>query len=140
MPYRGATSARLASVRLRGFKQGDDTYYLTLANVEEWQTGSNTITAYVSKKGSVATVGYAIATEQFTIDIVPTMPDMGNHTSPDNTPLTRQQDGSHQGTINLTMTGLWRIHLTVRDAGGNIVAGGDDLSDGYSSLYWEVTI
>jgi hypothetical protein len=38
------------------------------------------------------------------------------------------------------MTGLWRIHLTVRDAQGNVVAGGDDQSDGYSSLYWDVTI
>ncbi len=49
-------------------------------------------------------------------------------------------DGSHRGTINLTMTGLWRIHLTVKDAEGNVVAGGDDLSDGYSSLFWDVTI
>jgi hypothetical protein len=38
------------------------------------------------------------------------------------------------------MTGLWRIHLTVKDAQGNIVAGGDELANGFSSLYWEVTI
>ena len=68
------------------------------------------------------------------------MPDMGNHTSPDNSPLTRQQGGLYQGTVNLTMTGLWRIHLTVRDSQGSVVAGGDDLSDGYSSLYWDVTL
>jgi hypothetical protein len=64
------------------------------------------------------------------------MPDMGNHTSPDNTALVKQTDGSYQGTINLTMTGLWRIHLTVRKADGDIVAGGGELS----SLYWDVTI
>ena len=74
------------------------------------------------------------------MDIDPRMPDMGNHTSPNNTPLVKQADGSYLGTINLTMTGLWRIHLTVRDAQGNVVAGGDDQSDGYSSLYWDVTI
>ena len=74
------------------------------------------------------------------MEIDPRMPDMGNHTSPDNTPLVKQQDGSYQGTINLTMTGLWRIHLTVKDAKGNVVAGGDNLSDGFSSLYWDVTI
>lgn len=68
------------------------------------------------------------------------MPDMGNHTSPDNVALTHQTDGSYQGAINLTMTGRWRIHLTIRDGEGNVVAGGDDLADGYSSLYWEVTI
>lgn len=125
---------------LKSFKVGDDTYYLSLVNPTEWQTGTNTIKAYISKKGSTSTVPYGLATETFTIDIDPRMPDMGGHTSPDNTPLTRQSDDSYQGIINLTMTGLWRIHLTVRDAEGNIVAGGDNLKDGRSSLFWDVTI
>lgn len=125
---------------LQSFKKDNDTYYLTLVDPSGWQTGSNTIKAYVSKKSSTGLTTYTLASEPFTIDIDPRMPDMGHHTSPDNTPLTRQQDGSYAGTINLTMTGLWRIHLTVRDASGNIVAGGDDLKDGYSSLYWDVTI
>lgn len=125
---------------LKSFKVGDETFVLSLVNPTAWQTGSNSITAYVSKKSNPMTLPYALATEQLTIDIDPRMPDMGHHTSPDNTPLTRQADGSYQGTINLTMTGLWRIHLTVKDRQGNIVAGGDDLSDGYSSLYWDVTI
>ena len=98
------------------------------------------IQAYVSKKSEKATNPYQVATETFTVDIDPRMPDMGNHTSPNNTSLVKQADGSYLGTINLTMTGLWRIHLTVRDAQGNVVAGGDDQSDGYSSLYWDVTI
>ena len=125
---------------LKNFKWNDQTYFLSLVNPTDWKTGKNTITAYVSQKGNPITTPYALAEEQFTIEIDPRMPDMGNHTSPDNTPLTRQVDGSYQGNINLTMTGLWRIHLTVRDAQGNIVAGGDELSDGYSSLYWDVTI
>lgn len=121
---------------LKSFKVGDDTYFLSLANPNEWQTGANSIRAYVSKKSAPITQPYALATELFTIDIDPRMPDMGNHTSPDNTSLTRQPDGSYLGTINLTMTGLWRIHLTVKDQQGNIVAGGEELS----SLYWDVTI
>jgi hypothetical protein len=68
------------------------------------------------------------------------MPDMGDHSSPGNTPLTLQADQSYQGNINLTMTGLWRIHLTIKDTNGNVVAGGDNLSNGYSSLYFDVTI
>jgi hypothetical protein len=68
------------------------------------------------------------------------MPDMGNHTSPNNEALTLQSDGAYRGTVNLTMTGLWRIHLTVRDAAGNVVGGGDDLDNGLSSLYWDVTL
>ena len=125
---------------LKSFKTGDDTYYLSVVTPTDWQTGKNTITAYVSKKNTPATTPYGPAQEQFTIDIDPRMPDMGNHTSPDNVALTKQADGSYQGTVNLTMTGRWRIHLAVKDAQGNVVAGGDDLTDGYSSLYWEVTI
>ena len=125
---------------LKSFKVDNDTYYLTLVNPTDLQTGKNTITAYVSKKNTPATTPYGLAEEQFTIEIDPRMPDMGNHTSPDNAALTRQADGSYQGTVNLTMTGRWRIHLAIKDAKGNIVAGGNDLADGYSSLYWEVTI
>ena len=121
---------------LKSFKVGDATYYLSLVNPLDFKTGTNTITAYVSKKSEKATVPYTLASETFTIDIDPRMPDMGNHTSPDNTPLVKQGDGSYTGTINLTMTGLWRIHLTVKDAQGNIVAGGEELS----TLYWDVTI
>ena len=125
---------------LKSFKVGNDTYYLSLVNPTDWITGKNVITAYVSKKNTPATTPYSLAQEQFTVEIDPRMPDMGNHSSPGNTPLTRQTDGSYQGHVNLTMTGRWRIHLTIRDAAGNVVAGGDDLADGYSSLYWEVTI
>ena len=127
-------------VWLKSFKVDSDTYYLSLVNPADWQTGSNTIQAYVSKKNTPATTPYGLAEEQFTIDIDPRMPDMGNHTSPDNQGLTLQDDGSYEGLVNLTMTGLWRIHLTVKDAEGNVVAGGDDLKDGYSSLFFDVTL
>ena len=125
---------------LKNFKVGDQTYFLSLVNPTDWKTGKNTIAAYVSKKSNPITTPYALAKEQFTIEIDPRMPDMGNHTSPDNTPLTLKSNGSYQGTVNLTMTGRWRIHLTVKDAQGNVVAGGDELSDGFSSLFWDVTI
>ena len=122
---------------LKSFKVGDDNYFLSLVNPSDWKTGTNTIKAYISKKSDPITTPYALATETFTVEIDPRMPDMGNHTSPDNTPLVKQQDGSYQGTINLTMTGLWRIHLTVKDAKGNVVAGGEEE---LSSLYWDVTL
>ena len=125
---------------LKNFKVCDQTYFLSLVNPTDLKTGTNTITAYVSQKSNPITTPYALAEEQFTIEIDPRMPDMGNHSSPNNVALTRQSDGSYQGSINLTMTGRWRIHLTVKDAQGNVVAGGDDLSDGFSSLFWEVTI
>jgi hypothetical protein len=125
---------------LKNFKIGDDTYFLSLVNPSDWQTGTNTIQAYISKKSNPITTPYALATETFTVEIDPRMPDMGNHTSPDNVALTKQKDGSYKGAINLTMTGLWRIHLTVKNSKGEVVAGGDKLKDGFSSLYWDVTL
>ncbi|MBO7113395.1 MAG: FixH family protein [Bacteroidaceae bacterium] len=125
---------------VKTFKIGDDTYYISIVTPTDFKTGANTLKAYISKKSNPATTPYAFATESFKVDIDPRMPDMGNHTSPGNTQLTKQADGSYQGTVNLTMTGLWRIHLTVKDLQDNVVAGGDELSDGFSSLYWEVTI
>ena len=123
-------------VWLKSFKVGDDTFFLSLVNPTDWKTGTNNIKAYVSKKSNPITTPYALATETFTVDIDPRMPDMGNHTSPNNTPLVKQEDGSYQGTINLTMTGLWRIHLKVKDNEGNVVAGGEE----GSTLFWDVTI
>ena len=125
---------------LKSFKAGGNTYYLSLVNPTEWATGTNVIQAYVSKQGEVRTQPYGLADEEFTIEIDPRMPDMGNHTSPDNVELTQRVDHAYRGSINLTMTGLWRIHLTVKDKDGNVVAGGDDLKDGLSSLYWDVTL
>lgn len=125
---------------VKSFKANDKTYYVSIVNPADFQTGENAIQAYVSVQGKDRTVPYSKATETFTIEIDPRMPDMGNHTSPNNTPLVKQKDGSYQGNINLTMTGLWRIHLTVKDSKGNIVGGGDDLKDGLSSLYWDVTL
>jgi hypothetical protein len=123
-------------VWIKSFKWNDVTYYLTLAQPQDLKTGVNPLRAYISKKGDDGTLPYLPASETFTIDIYPTMPDMGNHTSPNNEPLIRQEDGSYKGQLNLTMTGVWDIHLHVKDAAGNTVAGGEELSD----LYWTISI
>jgi len=126
---------------IKSFKIGDETYYISLVNPNNWQTGTNSIQAFISQKdAATATNIWGLSKREFVVEVVPTMPDMGNHTSPDNTPLTLQSDGSYRSTLNLTMTGLWRLHLTVRDTQGNTLAGGDDLSDGYSSLYLDVAL
>ena len=125
---------------LKSFKKDDQTYYLTLVNPNTFQTGNNPIRAYVSKQSADKKVPYLTAEETFTIEITPTMPDMGDHSSPNNTPLIKQENGVYEGNLNLSMTGLWNIHLVVKDLDGNIVAGGDNDNSGYSSLYWSVTI
>lgn len=123
-------------VWLKSFKWNDQTYYLVLSNPQDLKTGVNKVSAYVSKKGDDSALPYLPSTEVFTIDIYPTMPDMGNHTSPNNEALQPQDDGSYQGKLNLTMTGVWDIHLHVKDASGKTVAGGEGLSE----LYWTISI
>lgn len=123
-------------VWLKSFKWNDQTYYLVLSNPQDLKTGVNKVSAYVSKKGNNSALPYLPSTEVFTIDIYPTMPDMGNHTSPNNEALQPQDDGSYQGKLNLTMTGVWDIHLHVKDASGKTVAGGEGLSE----LYWTISI
>ena len=127
---------------LKSFKIDDKSYYISLVNLGSWQTGKNDIVAYVSEAGNPRTEPFPVSKENFTIEIDPRMPDMGNHTSPDNVALTRQINGSYNGTINLTMTGLWRIHLTVKDADGKVVYGGEEQQDGdgLSNLFWDVTL
>ena len=121
---------------IKSFKYQDVNYYLSLVNPNDFQTGINTIQAYVSQQNAEKAKPWPLADQEFTIDIYPTMPDMGNHTSPNNEPLTLQNDGSYQGKLNLTMTGIWDIHLHVKDAAGKTVAGGELLSD----LYWTISI
>lgn len=123
-------------VWLKSFKVGDNTFYLSLANATDFRTGNNIIKAYVSKVGTDRKQPYLLASERFTIDIYPTMPDMGNHSSPGNEALTLQPDGSYEGRLNLSMTGTWDIHLHVKDAEGNSVAG----EEGLSELFWTVVI
>jgi hypothetical protein len=126
---------------LKSFKYNGDTYFLSLVNPKNFVTGVNTIKVYISKKSSVITTPYALASEQFTIEITPTMPDMGNHTSPNNEALTLSTDSStYTGKINFTMTGLWNIHLVVKTLDRTVIAGGDNDDSGYSNLYWTVNI
>lgn len=127
---------------LKSFKIGDKSYYISLVNPDLWQTGVNDIRAYVSEASNPRTDPFPQSDDTFVIEIDPRMPDMGNHTSPDNVALTRQADGSYKGVVNLTMTGRWRIHLTVKDANGNVVYGGEDQLDGngLSTLYWDVVL
>ena len=125
---------------IKSFKHDGRTYYLSLVNAESFQTGVNTIQAYISRNSEDNTLPYYEAPDEYTIEIVPTMPDMGDHSSPGNTPLVRQSSGIYEGKLNLSMTGLWNIYLVVKDKDGNIVAGADNDSSGYSSLFWTVTI
>jgi hypothetical protein len=49
-----------------------------------------------------------------TVEITPEMPSMG-HGSPNNVNPVHTQNGHYVGTANFTMTGDWRIHLTIKE-------------------------
>ncbi|PJJ74494.1 YtkA-like protein [Thermoflavifilum aggregans] len=74
-----------------------------------------------------------------TIRIDPRMPDMGNHSSPNNTPLTEGTDGLYHGQLNLTMTGYWKINLQLVNSAGNVLKG-EPVTDQNpaSSIYFEI--
>lgn len=79
--------------------------------------------------------------EDYTIGLDPRMPDMGNHSSPNNTDLTyTSSDEMYHGDLSLTMTGYWTLNLKVYDEDGTLIAG-DDVTeeDGdKGSLYLEL--
>lgn len=107
---------------VKSFKANDQTYFLSIVNPLDWHIGENTIEAYVSQKSADMTQPYALASDVFTLDFEPTMPDMGGHSSPNNVALTKQEDGSYAGTINLTMSGRWDITFSVLDQSDNVIA------------------
>ena len=55
-----------------------------------------------------------------TVVIEPEMPSM-DHGSPDNVNPVDSGDGHYKGSVNFTMTGLWRVHMEIKNADGQIV-------------------
>lgn len=54
------------------------------------------------------------------LEIEPEMPSMG-HGSPNNVNPTPTGNGHYSGKVNFTMTGYWKVNMTVKDAQGNIM-------------------
>ena len=126
---------------IQSFKYDELTYYLVLSDPLMVKEGQKKITALVNKKES-ATSAYRIFNEEkFIIEIDPRMPDMDNHASPDNKSLEYSfEKDIYEGSLNLTMTGLWRINIIIKDLNGNIIAGSVVDGENSSKLYWDVTI
>lgn len=79
---------------LKSFKYQNVTYHLSLVNPQEFQTGVNAIYAYVTEQNADKAKPWQVTNTEFVIELTPTMPDMGDHSSPDNQPLTRQSQVS----------------------------------------------
>jgi len=75
----------------------------------------------------------------YTIELDPRMPDMGNHSSPNNeNPVFSAADNFYHGKLSLTMTGNWKLNLIVKNANGDTLKGEPVSGTTDSSLYLEV--
>ena len=125
-------------LRYRSFKGSDNAYYyLALVNPTSSQVGTNDITAYLYKYIDLYTFN---PVANYTVLIDPRMPDMGNHTSPNNVNLTYDSSTNlYKGKVNLTMTGYWKVNLIVKDASGTVLKGDSITSTTTSSsIYFEL--
>ncbi|MBK9328718.1 MAG: hypothetical protein IPM95_05220 [Sphingobacteriales bacterium] len=82
------------------------------------------------------------AVTDFTIEMDPRMPSMGNHSSPNNeNPVFSATDNLYHGKLSLTMTGYWKLNLIVKNASSEVVMGeAVTVSNESSSLFLEVEI
>ncbi|AJR03112.1 hypothetical protein [Siansivirga zeaxanthinifaciens] len=78
--------------------------------------------------------------ENYTINLDPRMPGMGNHSSPNNKNLTfNNADQMYYGDLSLTMTGYWVLNLKLFNAEKELLKGEDVTADNtQSSLYLEL--
>jgi hypothetical protein len=67
---------------------------------------------------------------QWTITFSPTMPDMDDMTSPNNVQPKIVLGGHYQGTVNFSMSGLWRLTITLKHTGDAAIV----------SHYFDVTV
>lgn len=79
--------------------------------------------------------------ENYSLTLDPRMPDMGNHSSPNNTDLSyNSSDKFYHGNLSLTMTGYWKLNLKLLNTEGEILKGEDVTEENEaSSLYLDVT-
>ncbi len=93
--------------------------FVTLVQPKVWKVGSNDLEFTIHKK---ATMMSFPADSTYTIEFVPEMPSMG-HSSPNNVNPTSVGKGHYMGKVNFTMTGEWKLNVTVKKEGVTISNG-----------------
>ena len=123
--------------RSEAFKGSDDTrYILALVEPTEPKVGINDMKAILYKMENMMSF---VPVTNYSIEIDPRMPGMGNHGSPNNVHLSNVSDGFYNGKLSLTMTGYWKINLRLLDASQTVLKGEivDDNNES-SSIYFEI--
>lgn len=83
---------------------------LAMLNPEKFKVGMNDIEFTINRKTDMMDFPYD---DTYAIEITPEMPSMG-HGSPNNVNPENIGNGHYKGQVNFTMTGMWRIHVTVK--------------------------
>jgi hypothetical protein len=85
-------------------------YPISLVLPDAWKVGNNKFEITIHRMASM--MDFPAVTD-LTVEITPEMPSMG-HGSPNNVNPVHTTNGHYVGTVNYTMTGDWRIHLTIK--------------------------
>jgi hypothetical protein len=94
---------------------GDDSskVFVTLIQPTSPKIGLNDFEIALHKMADMMTFP---AVNNYTVEIDPTMPSMG-HGSPNNINPVLTTNGHYKGIVNFTMSGLWRVKLTLKKDG-----------------------
>lgn len=103
----------------------DNKYILTIIEPKNPKIATNKIKMGLFKMENMMSFAQV---KNFKIALDPRMPDMGNHSSPNNQDLTfNENDGFYEGKVALTMSGFWVLNLKLFDDQGTLLKG-DDVS------------
>ncbi|MEN7546900.1 FixH family protein [Rapidithrix thailandica] len=95
--------------RVYSFMNGEEKIFVSLVSPDAPETGVNDFAVAIHKR--VGMMDFPAVTD-YQVKITPEMPTMG-HGSPNNVHPVHMENGIYQGKVNFTMTGLWRIHITL---------------------------
>lgn len=94
--------------------------FLILDELKTPQIGSNDIVFGIYERKSMMEFP---PVNNYIVEFEPEMPTM-NHGSPNNVMPTFTENGLYKGSVNFTMTGYWRINVTLKNAEGTVVKDG----------------
>lgn len=113
--------------RIATLSASDSTILLvSLVKPATTKEGLNDFEILINKKETMMSFP---AITDYTVEITPEMPSMG-HGSPDNVNPVHTANGHYTGKVNLTMNGLWRIHIKLKK--NNVVM--------HDQFYFDITL
>ncbi|MCO5231223.1 MAG: hypothetical protein M9958_08710 [Chitinophagales bacterium] len=111
-------------------------YVLAMVQPNLPKEGLNEMTALLYKMENMMMFS---PVSNYTINIDPRMPSMGNHSSPNNVNLTQKSSLFYEGKVAFSMTGYWKINLQVLNESSEVLKGEAVTDENESSsIYFEV--